>query len=56
MLLEYVLIKSWDEGKLFKLLLAIVPAYFLPLPGQGGVSKRKKEANSAGVRTPATIP
>lgn len=55
MLLEYVRIKSWDEGKPYKLLLAIVPAYFLPLPGQGGVPKRKEEANSAGIRTPASI-
>lgn len=35
--------------------LAVIPAYSLPLPSQGGVSARKEETRAAGVQTPATI-
>lgn len=56
MFVEYVQIKSKGGGKPCRPLLAVVPAYSLPLPGQGGVSKRKEEAKSAGIPTPATVP
>lgn len=56
MLVEYVQIKSKGGGKPYRSLLAVVPAHSLPLPSRGGVSKRKEEANSASIPTPAAVP
>lgn len=53
--IEYMQIKRRGAGQPCRPLLVLVPAYSLPLPGKGGVSKRKEEAISAGFPTPATV-